>query len=109
MGRKTTQTKGELLGEATGVNRVERLTLSESRDLLFEKFYNNLRILVATENISMVELARKLKLRSGSRVTDLCYGKGTPSSEELIVLAKHFGCTIDNLLNKTARIVWEYP
>lgn len=106
MSRKTTQSKSELANAAAGNERVERLSLAESRNKVFEKFYNNLRVLCAMETISMVELARKLKLASGKRLYDLCYGRGTPSSEELIVLTKHFGITIDQLLYKRAGIAW---
>lgn len=100
-----TKTKGELIASANG--RQERMSLAEGRDRIFEKFYNNIRILVATQTISMVDLSRQLGLKSGSRISDLCYGRGTPSAEELIVLSKHFNCTMDNLLNKTANISWE--
>jgi hypothetical protein len=107
MTRKTTQNKKDLVNTLDDVDRVERLSLAEGRDKLFEKFYNNIRILVATETISMVDLARQLGMKSGKRIYDLNYGRGTPSTEELIALSKHYKCTIDDLLNKTARISFE--
>jgi hypothetical protein len=107
MKKKTTQDRAELVRSAVGKDRQERLSLSEGRDMLFNLFYRNIRILVATESISMVDLSRKLGLKSGSRISDLCYGRGTPSTEELIVLARHFNCTIDDLLYKTATINWK--
>lgn len=107
MSRKTTQSKSELLNAATGNTRQERMSLSESRDKLYEKFYNNIRLLVAAEQLSMVDLSRQLGLKSGSRINDLCYGRGVPSSEELIVLSRHYKCTIDSLLNETAIISWQ--
>ena|SRR5688572_17820347 len=106
MNKKTTQTKTELANHAAGKERIERLSLAESRDKLFEKFYNNLRILCATETMSMVDLARKLNLMSGKRLYDLCYGRGVPSTEELIVLTKHFKCSIDQILYKKAGVAW---
>lgn len=106
MAKRTTQSKSELANAATGHGQVERLSLAESRDKLFEKFYNNLRVLCALETISMVELARKLNLMSGRRLYDLCYGRGVPTTEELIVLTKHFGITIDQILNKKAGVAW---
>ncbi len=105
MTRKTTKTKKDLVN-ALDTERPERLTLAEGRDKLFEKFYNNVRILVATETISMVDLSRQLGMKSGKRIYDLNYGRGTPSTEELIALSKHFKCTIDDLLNKSAYISW---
>jgi hypothetical protein len=107
MGRKTTQSKSELVVAASGKERPERLSLAENRDKLFEKFFNNIRLLVATEKISMVDLSRTLGLKSGTRLSDLSYGRGTPSTEELIVLSRHFKCTIDELLNKTVTISWQ--
>lgn len=102
MNRKTTQSKSDLINAT--VDRVERLSLAEGRDKLFEKFYNNLRVLVATEKDSMVDLSRKLGMKSGKRIYDLSYGRGTPSAEELIALSKHFVCTMDDLLNKIAQV-----
>lgn len=106
MSRKTTKSKGELLNAAAGGNRQERMSLAESRDKLYEKFYNNIRILVATETVSMVELSRQLNLKSGTRLYDMCYGRAIPSTEELIVLAKHYNCTIDDLINNKVIIGW---
>lgn len=104
--RKTTQSKADLTNEVIGKKRNERLSLSESRNMIYEKFYNNLRLLVAGQQDSMVELARKLNLKSGNRVNDLCYGRGVPSTEELMILGKHFNCSIDDLLYNTAIITW---
>lgn len=106
MTKKTTQSKSELANAAAGNSRQERLSLSESRDKIYDAFYNNLRLLVAAEPESMVDLARKLNLKSGSRVCDLCYGKGAPSTEELMVLASYFECSIDDLLYNKAIISW---
>jgi cyclopropane fatty-acyl-phospholipid synthase-like methyltransferase len=106
MTRKTTQSKAELTNAVIGKTREERLSLSESRDKIYDTFYNNLRLLVAAQQDSMVELARKLNLKSGTRVSDLCYGRGAPSTEELMILAKHFNCSIDDLLYNKAIISW---
>jgi hypothetical protein len=107
MNRKTTNNKADALNAAAGNARLERMSLAESRDKIFDKFYNNIRLLVATEKISMVDLSRKLSLKSGTRISDMCYGKAIPSTEELIILAKHYGCTIDHLLNARVIIAWE--
>jgi hypothetical protein len=109
----TTKSKKDALASAVGrtgktlVERPERASLAENRDKLFEKFYANLRLLVATETISMVELSRHLGLKSGARISDLCYGKGTPSTEEVMILAHHFNCSMDALLNQTATISFQ--
>lgn len=104
--KKTTQTKGELLKQATGSGQPERLSLAANREKLYDKFYNNLRLLVATETISMTDLARQLGLRSGTRIATLTYGKGKPDMEEIIVFAKHYNCSIDDLLYKSVQISW---
>lgn len=105
MTRKTTQSKSDLLKSATG--RPERLTLAKSRDLIFENFMNNLRVLIALETISGVELSRKVGLKSGSRIFDLSYGRGNPTAEELIVICQYFKISIDDILNKKAVITFE--
>lgn len=107
MTRKTTKSKSELANAAAGTSRQERMSLAESRDKLYEKFYNNIRILVATETISMVELSRQLELKSGTRLYDMCYGRAIPATEELIVLARHFKCTIDDLINNSIILNWQ--
>ncbi len=107
MTRKTTQSKSELFSKASGDSRTERMSLSEKREKIYEKFYNNIRILCSAETISMVDLSRNLGIKSGRRLHDFAYGRCKPDAEELIVLASHFKCTIDDLLNKTAVIGWE--
>lgn len=86
--------------------RPERLTLAQSRDLFYEKFRTNLRILCGSVGKSMVDLARELNLKSGSRITDLQYGRGIPSIEELHIITKYFGITTDDILFKTAKITF---
>lgn len=107
MTKKTRQSKGDLLKEATGSGQPERQSLAENRDKLYEKFYNNLRLLVATETISMTDLARQTGMQSGIRIANLTYGKGKPDLEELIVLSKHYNCSVDDLLYKSVTISWK--
>ena len=109
MTRRTTQSKSEMVNAAIGNKRQERMSLAESRDILYEKFYNNIRLLIATEIISMVELARSLGLKSGARIYELCYGRAIPATEELMIFAKHYNCTIDDLLSNTAKVAWSKP
>ena len=87
--------------------REERLTLKESRNMAFEKFRRNIRILRAGIDISAVELAVKIKLKNGKRFVDLEYGRGSPSTEELLVISKHFKVSIDDLLFKEAKITFQ--
>ena len=106
MDKKVTQSKGALLKNATGSGQPERLSLAENRAKLYDKFYNNLRLLVATETISMTDLARQLGLQSGTRIANLTYGRGKPEMEEIIILARHYKCTIDQLLYQSVQISW---
>lgn len=105
--KRTRQSKGELLKAATGSGQPERQSLAQNREKLYDKFYNNLRLLVATETISMTDLARQLGLQSGTRIANLTYGRGKPEMEEIIVLAKHYKCSIDDILYKTVTIKFE--
>lgn len=107
MKEKTTKSKGEQAQAALGNKRQERMSLAESRDKIYEKFYNNIRVLIATETISMVDLSRILGLKSGTRLYAMCYGRALPSTEELIVLARHYKCTIDDLLNNSVILTWQ--
>lgn len=106
MKNKTVQSKGDLLKAITGSGQPERATLAENRNSIFEKFVNNLRILIATEPQSMTELAKEIGMKSGTRIHDLSYGRGKPTTEELIVLSNHFKCTLDDLLNRTVVLSW---
>ena len=87
--------------------REERLTLKQSRDMAYEKFRRNIRILRAGIDISAVELAGKLKLKNGKRYVDLEYGRANPTTEELLCISKNFSVTIDELLFKKAKITFE--
>lgn len=91
--------------DAEKVLRPERLTLAQSRDLFYEKFRTNLRILCGSVDKSMISLSEEMGLRSGKRITDLQYGhRGNPTMEELHIITKYFGITIDDILYKTAKI-----
>lgn len=84
--------------------REERLSLKASRDKQFDKFRRNLRILRASVDCSGVELAGKIPLKNGARCVDLEYGRGNPTTEELMLISKYFNFTIDDLLHKEAQI-----
>lgn len=89
------------------VERPERLTLAQSRDLFYEKFRTNLRILCGSVDKSMIALSEELGMKSGKRITDLQYGhRGNPTMEELHTITKHFGITIDDILYKKATITF---
>lgn len=85
--------------------REERLKLKETRDLKYDNFRRNLRILRGSIDLSGVELATKLGLHSGHRILDLEYGRsGIPDLWEIDTIAQYFKVTIDELLNKEAVI-----
>lgn len=60
--KKTIKSKAELIQEIVGVGKSERLSLSEIRDVLYAKFFNNLRLLVAFEIKSAVEVSKEIGL-----------------------------------------------
>ena len=85
--------------------REERLKLKETRDLKYDTFRRNLRILRASIDLSGVELSTKLGLHSGARCLDLEYGRsGVPDLWEVDTIAQYFKITIDQLLNQNATI-----
>ena len=106
---KTTQTKKELAASVVKekVARPERLTLSESRNMIYEKFRRNLCILRAAHDISGVDFAREIGCHSGKRIHDLESGRGVPTIEEVLVIVQYFKITMDDLLNKNAHITFE--
>lgn len=74
----------------------------------YEIFRFNLRLLRASKQLSGIELARILKMKTGKRVIDLEYGRATqPKMEEVTLLSKHFDVPIDSLLYKKAKITFE--
>jgi len=87
--------------------REERLTLKQTRDKQFDKFRRNLRMLRASLDISAVELSAKLPLKNGSRCVDLEYGRGNSSTDELLAISKYFKITLDELLFKEAKILFQ--
>lgn len=101
--------KNESGVELIAEERPERLSLAERRDMEFEKFRRNLRILRAGINISAVQLSQEIgfKIGGGKRIIDLEYGRGNPKLDELLAIAKYFNVTLDELLYKTAKINFE--
>lgn len=87
-------------------SREERLSLRQSRDKQFDKFRRNLRILRASLDFSAVVLGEKLSLKNGSRCIDLEYGRGNPTLEELLSISKYFKVSMDELINKEAKITF---
>lgn len=89
------------------IGRPERLTLAENREMLFENFRTNLRILRGQTKISAVELSKEIGIESGSRIQALEYGRGNPTMEEVIIISKYFNINIDDIMNKKAKIIFE--
>lgn len=86
--------------------RLERLSLKESRSKQFDNFRRNLRVLRASLDISAVQLSEKIKLKNGKRCIDLEYGRGNPTTEELLSISKHFKISLDDLLFREAQITF---
>lgn len=87
-------------------SRLERVSLAEKRDMMYEKFRTNLRLLRAHKGWSGVEAGEIIGLKSGKRMIDLEYGKANPTMEEMILISKCFGQAIDDILNKDAKIIF---
>lgn len=87
-------------------NKLERISLAEARDMVYEKFRTNCRLLRAKYGWSGVEAGEKIGLKNGKRMIDLEYGRANPSIEELLLITKCFGVTMDDLMHKTANIIF---
>lgn len=85
-------------------NKLERVSLSEARDMLYEKFRTNIRILRSKRGWSGVEAGERIGLKNGKRMIDLEYGRANPTMEEMILISKTFTVSIDALLHKDAFI-----
>lgn len=86
--------------------RIERISLAEKRDMMFENFRTNIRVLRALKGLSGVECSEKIGLKDGKRLIALEYGRSNPTMEEMILIANFFNETIDNILNKDATITF---
>ena len=84
--------------------RIERITLAEKRDMMYEKFRTNVRILRAHKGISGSDCSKEIGLKDGKRLIALEYGRSNPTMEEMIAISKYFSVTIDDLLSKEAKI-----
>lgn len=102
---KKPRTRTEAINRFEG--RLERVSLSEARDQLYEKFRTNCRMLRAQKGWSGVEAGEKIGLKDGKRMITLEYGKGNPTIEEVMLISKCFDITIDDLMHKTAEITFK--
>lgn len=87
-------------------NKLERVSLAEARNTLYEKFRTNIRLLRAKKGWSGIEAGEKIGLKNGKRMIDLEYGRATPDLEEIILIAKFFDVKMDDLLHKEAMVTF---
>lgn len=85
-------------------NKLERVSLAEARDMVYEKFRTNCRLLRAKFGWSGVEAGEKIGLKNGKRMIDLEYGRANPTIEELLLITKCFNVSMDDLMHKEANI-----
>lgn len=88
-------------------NKLERVTLAEARDMMYEKFRTNIRLLRAKEGWSGCEAGEKIGLKNGKRMIDLEYGRANPTMEEMILISNCFKQSIDNILHKDATVTFQ--
>jgi transcriptional regulator with XRE-family HTH domain len=86
--------------------RPERVSLAEARDMIYEKFRVNCRLLRAKKGWSGVEAGEKIGLKNGKRMIDLEYGRANPSIDELLLITKCFEVSMDDLMHKEAKIIF---
>lgn len=86
--------------------RIERIKLADNRDMVYEKFRTNVRLLRAEKGWSGVEASDAIGLKDGRRILNLEYGKGSPSLDEIMLIAKAFSVSMDDLMYGVATIVF---
>lgn len=98
-------TKTEALQKSD--NKLERVSLADARNMLYEKFRTNIRLLRAKKGWSGCEAGEKIGLKNGKRMIDLEYGRANPEMEEMLLIAKCFDVKMDDLMHKEAVIKFE--
>lgn len=100
-----TKNKTEALQKSD--NKLERVSLAEARNMLYEKFRTNIRLLRAKKGWSGCYAGEKIGLKNGKRMIDLEYGRANPEMEEMLLIAKCFDVKIDDLMHKEAVITFQ--
>jgi len=88
-------------------NKLERVSLAEARDMLYEKFRTNIRLLRAKKGWSGCEAGEQIGLKNGKRMIDLEYGRATPTIEEILLISKAFDVKMDDLIHNEAVIIFQ--
>jgi DNA-binding XRE family transcriptional regulator len=88
-------------------SKLERVSLAEARDMMYEKFRTNIRVLRAREGWSGCKAGEVIGLKNGKRMINLEYGRANPTMEEMLLISKCFNQSIDDILHKTIKIVFE--
>lgn len=70
----------------------------------FKKFSENLHQLRIFKRLSQKDASKEMRLRNCSRYETLEAGRGVPSIQEVMSIAKYYSCSIDDLLYKKAVI-----
>lgn len=99
------KTKTEALQKSD--NKLERVSLAEARNMLYEKFRTNIRLLRAKKGWSGIEAGEKIGLKNGKRMIDLEYGRANPDMEEMVLIAKCFDVKMDDLMHNEAVIIFQ--
>lgn len=81
--------------------------LSEENFKRFANLRRNLRLLRAHAGCSAQALGKEVGFKKYYRINDLEEGRGIPKLEEIEILAKYFNISIDDLLYKKGRIIFE--
>ena len=92
-----------------GDNKMERVSLAKARDMMWEKFRTNIRLLRAKEGWSGVEAGEKIGLKNGKRMIELEYGRGNPTSEELMLISKCCNVSLTMLIEMDATVTFVNP
>lgn len=92
-----------------GDNKLERVSLAQARDMMWEKFRTNCRMLRAQRGWSGVEAGEHIGLKNGKRMIDLEYGRANPASDEIMLICKCFNVSLTQLVEMQATVTFLTP
>lgn len=89
------------------IKQEERLSLNAQRDMFYETFRTNLRLLRNYKGMSGTELSKALNHHpklNGRRVLEMEYGRINPTMEDIIGIANYFKVAVGDLLQREAKV-----
>ena len=74
----------------------------------YQNIRQNIRILRELKGVSSKEMAAACTLRQQKRIADIEEGRGVPNLEEMVLISRYLGITVDNLINRKAVVSYSF-